>query len=85
MDLSFLIAKREGLVVKANEILARAETDKRPLNADELTAHAEAIAEVKGIDATIKARDAHVAAEVAAAVPVKAARSAQPGQGPQLP
>jgi HK97 family phage major capsid protein len=80
MDLSFLIAKREGLVVKANEILSRAETDKRPLNADELTAHAEAIAEVKGIDATIKARDAHVAAEVAAAVPVKAARSAQPGQ-----
>jgi HK97 family phage major capsid protein len=80
MDLSFLIAKREGLVVKANEILARAETDKRPLNADELTAHADAIAEVQGIDATIKARDAHVAAEVAAAVPAKAARSAQPGQ-----
>jgi HK97 family phage major capsid protein len=80
MDLSFLIAKREGLVVKANEILSRAETDKRPLNADELTAHADAIAEVQGIDATIKARDAHVAAEVAAAVPAKAARSAQPGQ-----
>jgi HK97 family phage major capsid protein len=80
MELSFLIAKRDGLVATANEIIARSETDKRALKPEELAAHADAIAEVQGIDATIKARDAQLAAEVAAVMPARAARSAQPGQ-----
>ena len=83
MNLEFLIGKRESLITRANEILKRAETDQRPLSADELTSHTDLLDEVRGIDATLKARDAHVAAEVAAAQPTQAARSAVPGQREQ--
>lgn len=83
MHLDFLIGKRESLVARANEILERATTDQRALSAEEIASHTDLLNEVRGIDATLKAADAHVAAEVAASQPTQAARSTVPGQREQ--
>ena len=83
MNLDFLINKRAAVLARAEEIVQRAETDQRAMNAEELQAHADALSEVAGIDATLRARDAQVAAEVAAAQPAQAARAAVPGQTEQ--
>ena len=79
MEIEYLISRRESLVNQANELVAKAIADKRALTADELVAHKDAIAEIGGIDATLQARDASAAAEVAK-MPTQAARSLQPGQ-----
>ncbi len=81
MNLDFLINKRASLIAKAEAIVARAETDQRALTTEELQQHTDALGEVTGIDATLRARDAQMAAEVAAAQPAQAARAVQPGQG----
>lgn len=85
MNLDHLISKREQTYAAAQEILARAETDERSLTADELAQHADLLGTIQGIDATLKARDAHLAAEVAASGRAQAARSGQPGQTDDAP
>lgn len=79
MNLDYLIRKREGLHDQATELLAKAATDERALSADELKTHKALIEQIGTIDATLAARDAQVAAEVATARPAQTARMAVPG------
>ena len=80
MNLDFLISKRASVVTRAEELVARAETEQRALSGEELQQHADALSEIAGIDATLRAKDAQLATEVAAAQPSQAARAVAPGQ-----
>jgi HK97 family phage major capsid protein len=80
MKTEFLIRKRETLTATAADLKARITKDERAFTADERQAFDDAIAEIRGIDDTLKSIDAHVAAEVASAQTAQAARSSQPGQ-----
>jgi HK97 family phage major capsid protein len=79
MKTEFLISKRESLTAKAADLKNRIVTDARAFTADERQAFDDAVAEIRGIDDTLKSIDAHVATEVAAEQTAKAARSGQPG------
>lgn len=83
MTLDFLITKRAAVLARAEDLVKRADTEQRAMNGEELQQHADALAEVAGIDATLRARDAQVAAEVAVAQSAQAARAAVPGQPEQ--
>ena len=75
MKTEFLVNKRESLSAKAAELRERIEKDARPFTADERLAFDDAIAEIRGIDDTLKSIDAQVQAEVAAEHTAKAGRS----------
>lgn len=79
MKTEFLIRKREELNATANELREKIAKDGRAFTAEERQQFDEAIAEIRGIDDTLKSLDAHVAAEVAAEHTAKSARSSVPG------
>jgi len=81
MNTEFLITKRTALVAKAEELVSRTETDQRAMSPEELTEHADTLTQVGSIDATLRAHDAQLAVEVAAANPAKAERAIVPGAG----
>jgi HK97 family phage major capsid protein len=80
MKTEFLVRKRESLTAQAAELKARITKDERAFTSEERQSFDDAIAEIRGIDDTLKSIDAHVAAEVASEQTAKAARSIVPGQ-----
>jgi len=80
MKTEFLVRKRETLTAQAAELKARITKDERAFTCEERQSFDDAIAEIRGIDDTLKSIDAHVAAEVAAEQTAQTSRSIVPGQ-----
>jgi HK97 family phage major capsid protein len=80
MKTEFLIRKRESLTATATELRERIAKDERAFTAEERQQFDDAIAEIRGIDDTLKSIDAALQADVAAAQTAQASRSAVPGQ-----
>jgi len=85
MNLDYLITKRDGLHEKAKSLIEKAKADERAFTADEIKEHDHWMGQIAAIDATLRARDAHVAAEVAAERPAQSARANHPGVSEEAP